>query len=118
MTIQIKNINSKIEYLSLALILSYFFVHKITLVLIGLIISSYTINKNFLHKFFISETLLLAIEKANKNLNVDKKFKWIKSESKKTAYYQTKESTLKLAEEVEELGYIPKLEKEDKDKVS
>ena len=98
-------INLVIEFLTPSLVLSYFLIHNIFLVLIGITLSLYLININFFNslKKSISKNLLIKnepkdsirINKVIKNNYVDMKL--IKKASKIT-----------LAEEIEELGYIPK----------
>ena len=92
-----------IEYLSLSLILSYFFIHNILLVLIGIFYSIYSINRksiNILIRYY-------RIKNNNNNYYTSK----IK-ESKKLELDNEKPS-LNLVETVEELGFIPSLENID-----
>ena len=106
--------NSKIylliEYLSPTLILSYFFIHNIILVQIGILFSLYLININFINTLIRSLDKNLKIK--NVSIDLDKIYKVTKSDS--INIEQTKEdSKLTLVETVEELGFIPS--KDDND---
>ena len=103
-------INQVIEYLPPTLVLSYFFIHNIFLVLIGITISLYLININMinnLNKFFF------------KNLAVKNKFKDLNKNDKEIDYNtinvkSTKEGKkLTLVEEIEEFGFIPSIDKKN-----
>ena len=108
-------INHFIEYLSPALILSYFFVHNIFLVLIGITCSIYLININFLNSI---------IRSINKNLNIKKSPIELTNKEKITKNNTTntklnKEGTkLTLVEMIEELGFIPSIDKNDENKAA
>jgi len=95
-------LNQRIEYFSLALILSYLILHNIFLVLIGIMFSIYLINSNLIDNY---------IWCSNKN---DKNIK-ASSINKKLI---KKDIDLKLVEAIEELGFIPSLEKDDDTKVA
>ena len=103
-------LNNVIEYLSSSLVLSYFFIHNIFLVLIGITFSLYLINIDFINKIIKSINKNLINDKESKELNVnDMEIKTfaINKES-------TKEDTkLTLVETIEELGFIPSLDKND-----
>ena len=77
------------EYLSLILVLSYFLIHNIYILFLGIFISLYEINRTNIDN-------LLGI----------KKEKYIKE---MTMIIKTKEeeSSLSLVEKIEECGYIP-----------
>jgi len=102
--------NLLIEYLTPILILSYFFVHNIFLVLIGIVFSLYLLNINMIN--YIKESII-------KNLNTKKEFKEANKIDKEfnlnnINIRSTKEdSKLTLVEEIEELGFIPSMDKED-----
>ena len=104
-----------IEYLSSSFVLSYFFIHNIFLVLIGIIFSLYLINIDFINRIIVS---------INKNVISKKSDTDLKSNDKEIKIYPTnKKSTkgntkLTLAETIEELGFIPSLEKNDKNNVA
>jgi len=104
-----------IEYISSLLVLSYFFIHNIFLVLIGITISLYLININFINKIIKSINNNLVNDKESKELNVnDMEIKTfaINKES-------TKEDTkLTLVETIEELGIIPSLDSNDESNVA
>ncbi len=100
--------NQILEFLSPSLIISYFFIHNIFLVLIGIIFSLYLINVDNINsiKRFINKILLFNIVLKDSNENDNKRnssstdIKSIKKEIKPT-----------LAEEIEELGFIPSIQK-------
>ncbi len=101
-------INKVIEYLSLTLILSYFILHNIFLVLIGITFSFYLIHTN---------TNNNQNRSISKNLNIKKEYKE-KSKHNNEINLNTinqksiKEDTkLTLVEEIEELGFIPSIDK-------
>ena len=103
-------INKVIEYLSPILIVSYFFVHKIFLVLIGIIFSLYLININFINRVIRSINKKLVIKKESIELN--------KNESEIKANFINIKSTeddakLTLVEAIEELGFIPSIDSKD-----
>lgn len=99
-----KKINNHMEYLSAIFILSYFLIHSIIPVLIGISISLYFINLNkishyarYIKKILISINLNRQIKRNNKSIAT-------KSISKRL---ETKDKRLNLVEQIEELGYIP-----------
>ena len=98
--------NYLLEHSSLAFILSYFIIHNIFLVLIGIILSIYSINMNNIKKTFRSIKQIFA-----KSLNKDDKS--IKHHTKEQTFY-IKESKHTLVEAVEELGFIPSMDNNDK----
>ncbi len=98
------------DYLSLMIILTYAFIHNIYLVLIGISISVYLINIEF-----INNLLGNLIEKGNNKEVIENKEdneKELKKESSKIRLI-TKDSKHRLVERIEELGYIPSLDKND-----
>ena len=100
--------NLVIEFLSPSLILSYFLIHNIFLVLIGITLSLYLININFFNSLKKSVTKNLLIKNKPEDsirINKVKKTNYINIKSSK------KTSKLTLAEAIEELGYIPKKDK-------
>ena len=103
-------INQLIEYLSPTLIFSYFFVHNIFLVLIGITFSLYLINitminnlKKSINKFFVLKNESKDSIKNDEEINPDT----INIESTK------KETKLTLVEEIEKSGYIPSIDKKN-----
>ena len=108
-------LNHAIEYLSSTLVLSYFFIHNIFLVLIGITFSLYLINTNFINKITksINKNLINKEESIDSNLyDTEIKTNPINKKS-------TKEDTkLTLVETIEELGFIPTLDKNDESNVA
>ena len=98
------------EYLSAIFILSYFFIHNIFLVLIGIIFSLYLININLINKLIGSIDKNLLIEKYTIALNKSTKI----TESNPINIESKEEDTkLTLVETIEELGFIPSVDKND-----
>ena len=103
-------INEVIEYLSPTLVFSYFFVHNIFLVLIGIIFSLYLININMFNNLKKS---------INKNLFIKNKSKALNKNNKEINYNtidikSTREDKkLTLVEEIEEFGFIPSIDKKN-----
>ena len=108
-------LNHAIEYLSSTLVLSYFFIHNIFLVLIGIIISLYLININFINRIIKSIYKNLVNKKESIELNA----KDTGIETNLTNKKLTKEDTkLTLVETIEELGFIPSLDNNDETNVA
>ena len=104
------NINQLIEYLSPVLILSYFFFHNIFLVLIGITFSLYILNIKMINNLKKSITKNLFTKKDFKEVNKNDKelnFNTINTKSTK------KDNKLTLVEEIEELGFIPSIDKKN-----
>ena len=91
------------EYLSLALVLSFFLLHNIHIVFLGMITALFTINKKYLYRIIKFNQ----IEKFNKKVEVET---LISKESKSKDSYR-EDSIITLAETIEELGFIPSPEK-------
>ena len=108
-------INHFIEYLSSTLILSYFFIHNIFLVLIGIIFSLYLININFINRIIKSIYKSFVNKEDSIGLNAkDNEIETIPINKK-----STKEDTnLTLVEKIEELGFIPSLDNSDETNVA
>ena len=104
-----------IEYLCATLIISYFFVHNIFLVLIGITFSLYLINFNFFNSFIRSINNNFFINKSAIELN--KNDKLVKSNSINIEPIKD-EKNLTLVETVEELGFIPSIDKNDESKAA
>ena len=106
-----KNINSIIEISSPILILSYFFTHNILLVLMGITFSLYLINIKLIEGLIKYVNKILAKKKHFSDL-------YINNEDIKNDAIQmnlTKDSSnLTLVETIEELGFIPSIDKNDK----
>ena len=108
-------LNHAIEYLSSTLVLSYFFIHNIFLVLIGIIISLYLININFINRIIKSIYKNLV----NKNESIELNEKDMEVETNPINKQSTKEDTkLTLVETIEELGFIPSLGNSDENNVA
>ena len=106
-------INKVVEYLSLTLILSYFLIHNIFVVLIGITFSLYLININMINNLKISMFKNSNITKESKELKKSEKViksNTINIESSKEDANNTK---LTLVEEIEELGFIPSIDKKN-----
>ena len=96
-----------VNYLSLVLVISFLFLHNIYLVLIGIVIALTMINTNYSTKFFRVE-----------NLEIDEKEISIDTEDKKESDSRDLNSInykLNLVQEIEELGYIPTINKNDRE---
>lgn len=103
-------INQVLEYLSPTLILSYFFVHKIFLVLISITLSIYLINITMINNLKRSLTKNLDTIKEPKELNKSDK----EINSNIVSIKSSKDDTkLTLVEEIEEFGFIPSIDKEN-----
>ena len=102
-------INQMIEYLSPTLIFSYFFVHNIFLVLIGITFSLYLININIINNLKKSiNNFVLQSESKDSNKNDEEN-------NSNTIIIKTakKETKLTLVEEIEEFGFIPSIDKKN-----
>ena len=100
-------VNHFIEYSSSALILSYFFIHNIYLVLIGIIFSLYLININFINRFLKYLNDNFAIKNDTKELSKSEK----EIRSNEINNKSTKEEKkLTLVETIEEYGFIPSID--------
>ena len=104
-------INRVVEYLSPTLVFSYFFIHKIFLVLIGITFSLYLININMINnlKKSINKNFIIMNESKESNKN-DKEINSNTIIIKSTK----KNNKLTLVEEVEEFGFIPSINKKNK----
>ncbi len=102
--------NNLLEILSFILVFSYFFIHNIYLVLIGIIISFYLINMNFINITMKLIKSKISIKKVTSECN--KKSNDIKEDS-----YQInlniEDSQLRLVQLTEELGFIPSQNKNE-----
>ena len=108
-------LNHAIEYLSSILVLSYFFIHNIFLVLIGITLSLYVINVNFITRIIKSIYKNLVNKKESIELNAND----TEIKTNPTIKKSTKEDTkLTLVETIEELGFIPSLDNSDKNNVA
>ena len=104
------NINQLIEYLSPILVFSYFFIHNIFLVLIGITFSLYLININMINNLKKSIYKNLAVKKVTEDFNKNEK----KINSNTINIKSTKaDKKLTLVEEIEEFGFIPSIDKKN-----
>ena len=104
-------INQVIEYLSPTLVFSYFFVHNIFLVLIGITFSLYLININMINNLKKSINKNLVVKNESKDLKKNDK----EINSNTINIKSTKEDKkLTLVEEIEEFGFIPSIDKKNK----
>ena len=101
------NKNSKIksiDALSLSLVLSFLIIHNIYIVLIGIIVSLYSINQiyiNKLIKLYKTKITLKRKSEQNKSTNATESDNLLTLKDKDTS----------LVEQIEQLGYIPSLKK-------
>ena len=103
-------INQAIEYLSPTLVFSYFFIHNIFLVLIGITFSLYLININMINNLKRSIYKNLAVKNESKDLHKNDK----EINSNTINIKSTKEDNkLTLVEEIEEFGFIPSIDKKN-----
>ena len=103
-------INQVIEYLSPIMVFSYFFIHNIFLVLIGITFSLYLININMINNLKKSIYKNFAVKSESKDLNKNQK----KINSNTINLKSTKEDKkLTLVEEIEEFGFIPSIDKKN-----
>ena len=102
--------NQVIEYLSPIMVFSYFFIHNIFLVLIGITFSLYLININRINNLKKSIFKNLAVKNESKDLNRNDK----EVTSNTINIKSTKEDKkLTLVEEIEEFGFIPSIDKKN-----
>ena len=108
-------LNHAIEYLSSTLVLSYFFIHNIFVVLIGIIVSLYLININLINRIIKSIYKNLVNKKESIDLNANDTEIKTNPINKKSTKEDTK---LTLVEKIEELGFIPSLDNSDETNVA
>ena len=103
-------INQVIEYLSPIMVFSYFFIHNIFLVLIGITFSLYLININMINNLKKSINRNLVVRNVSKDLNKNDR----EINSNTINLKSTKEDKkLTLVEEIEEFGFIPSIDKKN-----
>tara|TARA_Y100001968_G_scaffold104866_1_gene94779 strand:+ start:294 stop:635 length:342 start_codon:yes stop_codon:yes gene_type:complete len=102
--------NKGFEFLSLILILSYSIMHNIIPVLIGIILSLYLINIEYLNRFSRSFKLMLHKSQEYKDYKNDK-FNNSKLNIKENN--EKNDSSITLVEMIEELGFIPAKDEND-----
>ena len=109
-------LKNKIELLSLILVISFLFIHNIIPVLIGVILSLYLINLDFISSFYNSIKQTLFKEKGCIELNKNEKI--VRPTRNTIKSIEIDDSTLELVQKIEELGFIPSLDKNDESKVA
>ena len=92
-----------IEYVSLALVLSFSLLHNIQIVFLGIITALFTMNKKYLYR-------IIKFMQTKRFKNKVKVETLISKESKSTDSYR-EDSIISLAETIEEIGFIPSSEK-------
>ena len=97
---------NRLDYFSLFLNLSFFLLHNIYIVFIGIILSLYLINKNIIKKYKKLITDKKLINNSNK-INNKRKAVSSSKESKE------KDLEISLVETIEESGYIPSIDSKD-----
>ena len=103
-------INQVIEYLSPLLVFSYFFIHNIFLVFIGITLSFYLTNINKINNLKKSIVKNFTVKNECKDLNKNDK----EVTSNTINIKSTKEDKkLTLVEEIEEFGFIRSIDKKD-----
>ena len=110
-----KSFKHYLEYLALAIILSYFFVHNIFLVLIGITFSFYLINIYSINNFITSININIDTKKLSRKFT-----KNIKDTKDDSIHIQSEneEYDLTLVEAIEESGFIPSINKNNNNKVA
>ena len=103
-------INEMVEYLSPIFVFSYFFVHNIFLVLIGIIFSMYIININKINIIINSINKIFVIKNQSKSSNKNYKEINLNNINIKSTKEEIK---LTLVEEIEEFGFIPSIDKKN-----
>ena len=104
-----------IEYLSSIFVLSYLFIHNIFLVLIGIIFSLYLINIDFINRIIVTFNKNSISTKVDTDLNTNNKEMKSYPINIKT---KKEDPKLTLVETIEELGFIPSIEKNDESNVA
>lgn len=100
----IQNIMELREYISLLLVLSFFIVHNIYMVFAGIILAIYSINKKVSYDDKKGENIEKEETKINKTIE-DNQLRIEKD---------NEVSNLSLVDAIEELGFIPSSEKDEK----
>ena len=103
--VKVKNL---LEFICPTLVLSYFFIHNILFVIIGILLSIYLINPDIVEKlsdYFDSNTYI-------EDLTINPKNNDVAIESKSiTIDVVNQDSNLKLVDIIEESGFIPSIDK-------
>ena len=101
-------IENLLGYLSFSLVVSYFFIENIFFVVTGIIVSLYLINITFINSLINSINKKFIFKKFSNDLSKNDKASKSDSINKKS---NEEVSNLILAETIEELGYIPSIDK-------
>tara|TARA_Y100001968_G_C19348956_1_gene713582 strand:+ start:1022 stop:1345 length:324 start_codon:yes stop_codon:yes gene_type:complete len=101
---RISNVNPP-KHLSLILVLSFLVLHKIYLVMAGIIIALLELNKNYIINLIEIKNKSLDKEQIEINRSFDIETKKIDRKRENNRH--------SLVEKIEELGYIPSIEKEN-----
>tara|TARA_Y100001968_G_scaffold1685_1_gene1451 strand:+ start:6358 stop:6669 length:312 start_codon:yes stop_codon:yes gene_type:complete len=99
-----KSIFDLLKYLSLFFVISFFFFHNIYLVFCGIIISLYLINIKYINSYISYYGIRVGFLE-NKTLDNSIKIMQERKEEEES------DDVSKLVEDVEELGYIPSLDR-------
>ena len=98
------------EYLSLLLVLSFLVIHNIYLVITGISLAIYILNKNIFNSF-INNFIFSHKNKIHKEYDLEKDIPISLETSRAESNKENK--LISLAELIEESGFIPSLDKED-----
>tara|TARA_Y100001968_G_C19275935_1_gene676719 strand:- start:434 stop:763 length:330 start_codon:yes stop_codon:yes gene_type:complete len=98
-----------VKYLSLALVISFLFLKNIYIVLIGIILSILVINETFIYNI---------IKKNNHNISEKKDIDIIEESKLENIALEKNGIKISLAETIEEIGYIPSLEKNNENEAA
>ena len=98
-----KIITTRLEYLSLLLVISFVVFHNIFIVLIGIVLSLYILNKNLILNSLNSTIIKTILRRLNTKISPIAKPKLL-IDTKKD------DSQISLVEAIEESGYIPSIE--------
>ena len=99
-------IENTIKYFSFALVISFFIIHKIILVFIGILLSLSIMNDNYRYLFIKSKE---NSQGNKKQIKIDRSIR-----TKDNVYkLNNKITKLSLVEQVEELGFIPSIENDE-----
>ena len=101
---------SLFRYISLFLVLSFFYIHNIKLVLLGIIFSIYELNKDLILNLKINhEDNKLKEEEVVEEEIKDNIYQAISKDS----HIENKNDQLTLVETIEEYGFIPSIANDD-----
>ena len=110
------NLNNSLELLSISLIMSYYLFNNIIIVFAGIFISLYLINKDNISRILgYNDKKSLKEEKENAELN--EKVKAFRTNTNQSNTLQ-EDCKLSLVETIEELGFIPSIDKTNDNNVA